>query len=258
MQGRIAFISNQDDGYINELVPGQEDRGANDHYALRGRIAWQPTDDTDVNLILRYLRADQERQAGLYSHEPACPNAQRQGEFTPPTVACPFWRGARAQPARASATTRSFRAAVAIPGPPRRPRFPTSTAPSRPRHCASIPRSASFDFVSITDYQKADKFYIEGGDASPDLGVVFYQGSDLEQYSEELRLSGDFGSNHLVGGLYFMNVEGDYTGQFADPFYAISSRAAFLTALTYRSSRPRRRRPHSPSSCRTNGRRRTS
>ena len=50
--------------------------------------------------------------------------------------------------------------------------------------------------------------------------MVFYQGSDLEQYSEELRLSGDFGSNHLVGGVYFMNVDGDYTGQFADPFYA--------------------------------------
>ena len=84
LQGRIAFISNQDDGYINELVPGEEDRGANDHYALRGRIAWQPTDSTEVDLILRYLRADKERQAGLYSHEPACPNAQRQGEFTPP------------------------------------------------------------------------------------------------------------------------------------------------------------------------------
>ena len=57
----------------SELFPGQEDRGANDHYALRGQIAWQPTEDTDVNLILRYLRADKERQAGLYSHEPACP-----------------------------------------------------------------------------------------------------------------------------------------------------------------------------------------
>jgi iron complex outermembrane receptor protein len=73
LQGRIAFISNQDDGYINELAPGQEDRGANDHYALRGRLAWQPTEDTDVDLVVRYLRADKERQAGLYSHEPACP-----------------------------------------------------------------------------------------------------------------------------------------------------------------------------------------
>ncbi|MGB8326961.1 MAG: TonB-dependent receptor plug domain-containing protein, partial [Steroidobacteraceae bacterium] len=86
LQGRIAFISNRDDGYIKEISAGQKDRGANNHFALRGQLAWQPTDGTNANLIVRYLRADKERQAGLYSHEPACANAQKQGEFTPPTV----------------------------------------------------------------------------------------------------------------------------------------------------------------------------
>ena len=81
-QGRVAFISNRDNGYIKEWSPDQRDRGANNNYALRGRLAWQPTDSIDVNLILRYLRADHERQAGLYSHEPACPNAEHhQGYF---------------------------------------------------------------------------------------------------------------------------------------------------------------------------------
>ncbi len=218
-QGRIAFISNQDDGYIKELFPGQEDRAANDHYALRGRIAWQPTDGTDVNLILRYLRADKERQAGLYSHEPACPNANRQGEFTPADFACPFW----GTPPGAAGTGYQNPAII-----PSRGGDPWATDESSLSYVDRTIRAATLridsrigalDFVSITDYQNADKFYIEGGDASPVLGVVFYQGSDIEQYSEELRLSGDFGSNHLVGGVYFMNVEGDYTGQFADPFY---------------------------------------
>ena len=53
----------------------------------------------------------------------------------------------------------------------------------------------------------------------PTWESVFYQGSDLTQFSEELRLSGSFGSNQIVGGLYGMKVDGDYTGQFADPFY---------------------------------------
>ena len=75
------------------------------------------------------------------------------------------------------------------------------------------------DLVSITDYQNADKFYTEGGDVSPVEGVIFYQGSDLVQYSQEFRLSGEFGRSHLVGGVYGMKVNGDYTGQFADPFY---------------------------------------
>jgi iron complex outermembrane receptor protein len=219
LQGRIAFISNKDDGYIDELFPGQADRGANDHYALRGRIAWQPTEDTDVDLILRYLRADKERQAGLYSHEPACPNANRQGEFTPADFACPFW----GTPPGAAGTGYQNPAII-----PSRGGDPWATDESSLSYVDRTIRAATLridsrigdlDFVSITDYQNADKFYIEGGDASPVEGVVFYQGSDIEQYSEELRLSGDFGSNHLVGGVYFMNVEGDYTGQFADPFY---------------------------------------
>jgi iron complex outermembrane receptor protein len=75
------------------------------------------------------------------------------------------------------------------------------------------------DLVSITDYQKADKFYIEGGDSSPDQGVVFFQGSAIEQLSEEIRLSGKFGPHQLVGGLYGLKVDGDYTAKFAAPFY---------------------------------------
>jgi iron complex outermembrane receptor protein len=73
--------------------------------------------------------------------------------------------------------------------------------------------------VSITDYQDASKFYLEGGDASPVDGVLFYQGSDLEQYSQEFRLSGEMGAHTWVAGLYGMNVDGEYTGKFATPFY---------------------------------------
>jgi len=234
-QGRLAFISNQDDGFIKNTVPGFEDIGANDHYALRGQLAWQPTDDTDVNLILRYLRADKERQAGLYSHEPACPNAQKQGEFTPADVTCPFWDDFIAGfPAVPGTTT-------GVPGPgttgtgyvdprfiPSRGGDPWGTAETSPSYVDRTIKAAtlridsslgSLDLVSITDYQKGDKFYLEGGDASPDGGVVFSQGSDLEQYSEEIRLSGQFGAHQLVGGIYFLSVSGDYTGQFADPFY---------------------------------------
>lgn len=219
VQGRLAFISNQDDGYIQSLVPGVKDRGANDHYAIRGQLAFQPSETSNVNLILRYLRADKERQAGLYSHEPACPNAQRQGFFTPATLDCPFWLGGE------GATGTGFRNDDIIPSRGGDPWATQETSPSyvdRKIKAATLridSQIGGLDFVSITDVQKADKFYIEGGDASPDEGVVFYQGSDIKQYSQEFRLSGDFGSNHLTGGVYGMKVEGDYIGQFADPFY---------------------------------------
>jgi iron complex outermembrane receptor protein len=217
-QGRLAFISNKDDGYIEEISPGQEDRGANDHYALRGQLAWQPTEGTSANLIWRYLSAD-ERQAGLYSHEPACPNAQKQGEFTPPTLACAFW----GSPPGATGTGYQNPAII-----PSRGGDPWATAETSLSNVDRTIRATTlridssigdFDLVSITDYQDADKFYIEGGDASPDLGVVFYQGSAIKQFSQELRLSREFGPHQLVGGLYGLKTDGDYTGKFADPFY---------------------------------------
>ncbi len=81
-QARIAAISNTDDGYMESIVAGVPDRGGNDHYAVRGQLAWQPSETTDLNLIVRYMKANKETQAGIYSQEPACPNDQFQGEFT--------------------------------------------------------------------------------------------------------------------------------------------------------------------------------
>jgi iron complex outermembrane receptor protein len=236
VQGRLAFIRNKDDGYIRSVVPGSADRGANDHYALRGQLAWQPGETTNVDLIVRYLRADKERQAGLYSHEAACPNAQFQGEFTPPTLTCPYWAGfindgfppvpgtASGFPGPGTTGTGYRNDAIS----PSRGGNPWATAETTPSYVDRTIKAATvridttlgdFALVSITDYQKANKFYVEGGDSSPDGGVFFFQGSRLEQASQELRLSRTYGAHQWVGGLFGMKVSGDYTGKFADPFY---------------------------------------
>ena len=153
----------QDDGYMESVVPGVDDRGGNDHYALRGQLAWQPSDATDLNLIVRYMKADGETQAGIYSHEPACPNDQFQGEFTRPDQSCAFWGSrARARRAPATATTRSPRAAAATRGRPPRRRSRTSTARSPAPRCTSTGTSATLDLVSITDYQDAEQVLPRG------------------------------------------------------------------------------------------------
>ncbi len=222
-QARLAFIRNKDNGYIKEWSPGQQDRGANNHYALRGQISWQPTDSINANLIVRYLRADHERQAGLYSHEPACPNAQHQGAFLGAGVYCPYWGTTGTTPLPTAAN--GFVNPKMIPSRGGTPWATEETSTSyvdRNIRAATLRldvKLANVDLVSISDFQKANKFYIEGGDASPELGVVFYQGSDITQYSEEVRASTKIGANQIVGGLYGMKVEGNYTGQFADPFY---------------------------------------
>jgi iron complex outermembrane receptor protein len=232
VQGRLAFIVNQDDGWMESIIPGVPDRGGNDHYALRGRLAWQAGDATEVNLIARYLKADRETQAGLYSHEPACPNAQNQGEFTPPDFACPFWLTG---PGEAGT---GFEEPSIIPS---RGGDPYKTAETEPsyvdREIIGGQVRVDHDFggatlTSITDYQTSDKFYTEGGDASPVEGVFFFQGSDIDQISQEFRLSWSAGDHQMVGGLFYMDVSGDYTGKFADPFYGYDPDVAFSQDTT--------------------------
>ena len=187
--------------------------------ALRGRLAWQPSEATDVDLIVRYLKADRETQAGLYSHEPACPNENSQGEFTPANVSCAFWGTGPGE----SGT--GFREDSIIPT---RGGDPWKTAETEPSYVDREILGAqlrvdsnigSTTLTSITDYQTSDKFYIEGGDSSPDEGVFFFQGSDLDQVSQEFRLSWEAGAHRLVSGIFGMYVDGDYIGKFADPFY---------------------------------------
>ncbi len=231
-QGRLAFLYNQDDGWMNSIVAGVPDRGGNDHYAIRGTLAWQPSDNTDVDLILRYMEANHETQAGLYSHEPACPNLQSQGEFTPPDVACAFWGTGPGE----SGT--GFRDDSIIPS---RGGNPFATAETQDSwvdreifgstlHAYSGLGGA--ELVSITDFQHANKFYIEGGDSSPDEGVFFFQGSRLEQFSQEFRLSWTAGAHAVVAGVFGMYVDGDYTAKFADPFYGYDPDIVFSQRTT--------------------------
>ena len=232
VQGRIAFIYDKDDGYMESIVPGVPDRGGNDHYAVRGRLAWQPSDATDVDFIVRYLKADKETQAGLYSQEPACPNAQNQGEFTAPDQSCAFWGtgpGEGGTGYRNDAIT------------PSRGGDPWKTAETEPsyvdREIFGAQVRVDHDFggstlTSITDYQTSDKFYTEGGDASPVDGVYFFQGSDIDQISQEFRLAWSMGAHEMVAGLFYMDVSGDYTGKFADPFYGYDPDVAFSQDTT--------------------------
>ncbi len=232
LQGRLAFIYNEDDGWMESIIPGVPDRGGNDHYALRGRLAWQPGDSTDVDLIVRYLEADGETQAGLYSHEPACPNAQFQGEFTAPDQSCDFWLTGPGE------TGTGFQEPSIIPS---RGGDPYKTAETEPSYVdreifgAQVRIDTEIGggtFTSITDYQTSDKFYTEGGDSSPDDGVYFFQGSDLDQVSQEFRYAWSVGNHQMVAGVFGMDVDGEYIGKFASRFYGYDPDVSFTQETT--------------------------
>ncbi len=227
LQGRFAVLSNRADGYMRSVIDGVPDRGGTDHYAMRGAFAWQPNDSADIKFRVRYMKADKETQAGLYSHEAACPNAQFQGEFTLPTQSCAFWGTG---PGQSGTGYRNDAISPSRGGDPWKTAETQESYVDREIFGATV--HAQFDFdnftlLSITDYQHSEKFYIEGGDSSPDEGVFFFQGSRLNQVSEEIRLAASFGANEFVAGVFAMKVSGAYTGKFADPFYGYDPDVAF-------------------------------
>ncbi|MEX0298303.1 MAG: TonB-dependent receptor, partial [Kordiimonas sp.] len=60
--------------------------------------------------------------------------------------------------------------------------------------------------TSITDYQEVKRDYIEDSDASPVNYFNFFLTTDVEQFSQELRLSGGDNDFNWVAGFYYLDL----------------------------------------------------
>jgi len=192
---RVSGLYDRDDGYIKNVIPGQKNRGANNHWALRGIFKWSPSTDFTAKLTLRYTETDHERQGALYSLSPSCPNTNFQGVDLPAGVVCPYW-----------APNSSYN----LPGYAASAGFGTNTTPGAmatgfngiingksvvasrggsPWEIAATgdpgvdrqffgatyrmdAKMGMFDLTSITDYQYTNKFYNEIGDSQPEFPYV--------------------------------------------------------------------------------------
>ena len=256
---RLAGIYDRDDGYIKNITPGQPDRGANNHWALRGIAQWDPSSEFKARLTVRYAKADKERQAGIYTLAPACPNAQFQGEFLPANQVCGYWSGYNnGIPGSVANGYTNPAITPSQGGDPWKTAGTNLAYVDREQIGATLRLEAKLGgvgLVSITDYQHLKKFYIEGGDGDPELpyqpgvalapfttgpcaapaqavtcyasGTIFSQGARTDQYTQELRASGSFGNNYLVVGAFGMIIDGKYTAKYATPFDQYDPDVAF-------------------------------
>ena len=228
LQVRVAATRERDHGYLQSITGGAA-LGANDHWALRGIIAWQPTSTINVTSITRYMRAPHERQAGAYSHTVACPNAQFQGEYLAPNETCAYYDGnGLAGPGTTATGLRVDSINPVRGGDPYKvyqngPNFADRTLFAETVHVDIDLGGATL--TAITDYQHGRKSYIES--TAPDPGELFFQTSDLNQGSQELRLSAKRGNHQLVIGAYGMIIDGHYTGSYGIPYIDYAPLAVF-------------------------------
>ena len=192
---RVSGLYDRDEGYIQNLVPGQHNRGQNNHWGLRSIFKWSPSSDFSAKLTLRYSESDHERQVAGYAFAPSCPNAQFQGVDLPANVVCPYWApnasynlpgyagssGAAANTVPGAMATgfdgiiNGRTVAVTRGASPWQIAATGDPGISRQIFGATLRLEAklgAFDVTSITDYQYINKFNNEIGDSQPEFAYV--------------------------------------------------------------------------------------
>ncbi len=228
VQVRLSGLKDYADGYIQDLIPGVRDRGGTNHWALRGILEWQPTENSNVQFISKYARNPHEDSAGMYSWEAAYPNAHGQGTYLPANMVNPLlelgYNPAFPGPNYPVGTDLTGYRNDAIDfqrgGDPWKVATNMDSYTDRTLVDNQIKIDAPlgpFKITSISDLQNNYKSYMEDASASPIDQVNFRQGAHMTQYSEELRASGHFGDHELVMGAYGMGVDGHYTASYAFP-----------------------------------------
>lgn len=77
--------------------------------------------------------------------------------------------------------------------------------------------SNDIHFTSVSDYTTSDKSYREDDDSSALNLVTYVSTADVEQFSQELRIDGDTDTLRWTTGLYFLNIENQFSGAFQFP-----------------------------------------
>jgi iron complex outermembrane receptor protein len=205
VRGRIAGRWEQSDGYVKpgsalgRTATGRDSYGANG-FALRGALQFDATDDVTVDVIAAYSR-DHDVPTGEYIVSLA--------GFNPDTGLGAFHNAI--DPADPNGPPVNF-ARTPITGDPWRhwsdenPFMNRNTRALTGQVTAKV--AEGVELVSITNVMSMDKFYIE--DAGGGFGFFPYNTiNSYEQWSQELRLSGDRDRFRWQVGGYYLDMQWD-------------------------------------------------
>ncbi len=216
VSGRLSFVKNEHDGYIKNNIGKDLNNG--DDWAVRGQLLFDLSENVEWLLSARY--AEQDIDSGFFEHSSARVNpATGLGEhFNGPDLT--------GEPGSAATPWQE-------PDDGVHEGSYDFIGHNRIESWGLTSNLAwefeSFDLTLITDYWNLEKSYIEDSDASPNDFLNFFLTSDLDQFSQEIRFSGetDGGVRWVTGG-YYLKIDGDFSnGAPAENFFS----AALATSL---------------------------
>ena len=208
VSARISFLSNTHDPYITNRIGTDLNNG--DDWAVRGQLLFDLSERTSWLWSAR--AGEQDIDTGFFDHEVARLNAEGLGVSMPGLL---DFQGAGDSlvPDYADTDGDVYAGEYNVIG-------------FNKLETSGITSNLSWDgermsFASITDFSTLEKDYIEDSDASPNDFFAFFLKSDLDQFSQEFRLSGETEKSDWVVGLYYLDISGDFSnGGIAQNFFS--------------------------------------
>ncbi len=197
VSARVAFSRNKHDGYIDNRIGTDLNNG--DDWAVRGHLNIDFNDD--VSLLLSARAAEQDIDSGFFKHSSARQN--------PLTGLGEDFDGLDLQD-EGDSLAQSYRDPSGDVHSGEYNLIGHNQLESSGMTARLSWRFDNFELVSITDFWQLEKDYLEDSDASPNDFFAFYLKSDLNQFSQEVRISGSSDIMRWVGGLYYLEIDGDF------------------------------------------------
>lgn len=200
LAARVSLATHQGDGYVeNRANPTRDLNNANE-YAGRFQLLYEPSDTFSVLLNARY--GGQDIRTGFFEYvsavnpdstpTPGVPNSNLNGYVDNDGD---VYAGEYDFPGRNDLETKGFSGTINWD-------------------------FENFSLTSITDYQEVNRDYIEDSDASPVNYFNFFLTTDVEQFSQELRLSGSNDKLDWVVGFYYLDLDiNDSNGLYAPGWF---------------------------------------
>ncbi|MDH4042570.1 MAG: TonB-dependent receptor, partial [Gammaproteobacteria bacterium] len=184
--GRVSAIYSKHDGYNENQFPGRKDGNALDMWGARGQLAFDPTDD--LSILASYQAGHNKNDGGSQYHYLAT-------GFDPTTGLT-----------------------VALPDPSFVPSNKLDTNTDLQPELKSDFQSGllrieyalneNLQLVSLSGFESIDKTFNQDVDSSPaSLLGTYYDGIKGDEYTQELRLSGDYDRSRWVAGLYYFDYQ---------------------------------------------------
>lgn len=191
VMGRASVSTHNNDGYVENRVLDDDINNAND-YAGRVQLLFEPTETT--SFLFNARGALQQIRTGFFEHVTASFDPATGFGFNTPDQPNPLLGGYQDTDGDV---------------------FAGDYDNFGHQDMESYGFSGTFNwdvrdnlqFVSITDWQTVKRDYVEDSDASPFANFNFFQVTDAEQWSQELRLIGDQDRWRWLAGFFYLDIE---------------------------------------------------